>query len=295
MSSPRGRLEYFHVDVFSQTPFSGNSLPVFPDAGGMSSSQMLRITQELRHFEAIFLEPTSRPCTVRTRVFDLVEELPFAGHPIIGAAGVLHARSGAGAARSWRFDLPGRSVTVSTERTEHGYFGLLDQGRPEFLGEVEARSAIASAFGLEVRDLRSLPLEIISTGLRYLVVPVRHGALARARIVSDIADLVRGYGAQFAVLLDEAALEIRHWNNDGVLEDVATGSAAGVIGAYRLQHRLARSGETFTLKQGRFVGRPSLLRVRPQGRADDVDSVEVGGEVVVVGSGTLDVLPEEAA
>src|SRR6476469_7011486 len=68
-------LSYVHVDVFAQRPFSGNSLPVFPNAQGLSGAQMQRITQELRHFESIFLEPTAEPNRVRARVFDLFEEL----------------------------------------------------------------------------------------------------------------------------------------------------------------------------------------------------------------------------
>ena len=79
------KLHYSHVDVFSAHPYSGNSLPVFMDSRGLSADQMLRITKELRHFEAIFLEPTDDPSAVRARVFDLFDELPFAGHPIIGA------------------------------------------------------------------------------------------------------------------------------------------------------------------------------------------------------------------
>lgn len=289
-------LNYVHVDVFTRTPYSGNSLAVFPDAGGMSGAQMLRITQELRHFESIFLEATPQADRMRARVFDLFEELPFAGHPIIGAAAVMHARSGAAGPRSWRFDLPKKSVTIATEKTDHGYYGLLDQGRPEFLGEVAAREAIARAFSLRIGDLHpDLPLEVVSTGLRYLIVPVLPDVLARARIASDIGALLGGHGAQFAVLLDEAVLEARHWNNDGVLEDVATGSAAGTIGAYRLKHGLARGGETFTLSQGRFTGRPSHLRVRPEGEPQAVATVKVGGDVAVVGSGRLAVPAEIAA
>lgn len=103
--------------------------------------------------------------------------------------------------------------------------------------------------------------------------------------------MLRGYGAQFAVLLDEASLEIRHWNNDGIVEDIATGSAAGTIGAYRLKHGLAKAGETFILNQGRFTGRPSQLRVRAEGDSRSIASVLVGGDVALVGSGRLDVRP----
>jgi trans-2,3-dihydro-3-hydroxyanthranilate isomerase len=285
-------LEYSHVDVFAQQPYTGNSLPVFLDSRGLSAPQMLQITKELRHFEAIFLEPTPDRSLVRARVFDLFEELAFAGHPIIGAAAALHRSSSQAARCDWTVELPGKTVTVTTERTAHGYFGMLDQGRPEFLGRVAAAQWIAEAFGLEPGDLHAeLPLEVVSTGLRYLIVPVAPGVLNRARIARDITDRLHSVGAQFGVLLDESTREIRHWNNDGIVEDVATGSAAGTIGAYRLKHGLAHGGEVFVLNQGRFTGRPSTLRVQPEGTREGIDCVRVGGDVAFVGRGIIEARP----
>jgi PhzF family phenazine biosynthesis protein len=285
-------IAFSHVDVFSRSPFGGNSLPVFPDAPDLSAEHMLRITQEMRHFEAIFLQPTDQPGTVRARIFDLFGELPFAGHPVIGAAAVLHERSGVGSARSWQFQLPGKTVEVTTDVTAGSYSGLLDQGAPEFLGSIDDGARVAAAFNLAADDLApDLPLEVVSTGLRYLIVPVRPGVLARARISYDITELVQCAGAEFAVLLDEAAVEVRHWNNDGIIEDVATGSAAGTIGAYRLRHGLALGGDTFTLHQGQYAGRPSTLRVQPEGTATCVETVKVGGDVAFVGHGVIDALP----
>jgi PhzF family phenazine biosynthesis protein len=285
-------LAYSHVDVFSRVPFGGNSLPVFPDAGDLSAEQMLRITQEMRHFEAIFLQPTDQPGTVRARIFDLFEELPFAGHPIIGAAAVLHEQSGAGEAQSWRFQLSSKTVEVRTEVAAGGYSGWLNQGAPEFLGTIDDGDRIAGAFNLAPDDLAAdLPMEVVSTGLRYLIVPVRPGALARARITQDITGLLHGANAQFAVLFDESAVEVRHWNNDGIIEDVATGSAAGTIGAYRLRHAMISGGQTFILRQGQFAGRPSELRVRPEGGANHVETVHVGGDVSFVGHGTIEAVP----
>ncbi|WP_272952310.1 PhzF family phenazine biosynthesis protein [Mycolicibacterium smegmatis] len=166
-------LAYSHVDVFSRVPFGGNSLPVFPDARGVSSEQMLRITQEMRHFETIFLEPSDRPDTVRARIFDLFDELPFAGHPIIGAAAVLHRRSGIATPRTWRFHLAATTVEITTESTAAGFSGVLDQGTPVFLGQVDDRDQVAAAFDLVPDDLAAdLPMEVVSTGLRYLIVPV---------------------------------------------------------------------------------------------------------------------------
>jgi trans-2,3-dihydro-3-hydroxyanthranilate isomerase len=92
-------------------------------------------------------------------------------------------------------------------------------------------------------------------------------------------------------LLDESAVEVRHWNNDGIIEDVATGSAAGTIGAYRLRHGLVRGGEIFILHQGQYTGRPSKLRVLAEGSANRVETVKVGGDVSFVGHGTIEVLP----
>ena len=283
---------FVHVDVFAAAPYSGNSLAVFPDARGLDADQMLRITQELRHFEAIFLEPTPKEDVYRARVFDLLQELPFAGHPLIGAAAVLHRRTGVEAVRHWRIELPAKTVAVSTERAGTQILGGLAQGSAEFLGVVEDRKPIAEALNLTPTDLiADLPLEVVSTGLRYLVVPVVAGVLERARIVSDLTRTLQMHGAQFAVLLDEAAREQRHWNNDGVMEDVATGSAAGVIGAYRLRHGLTPSGQRFDLHQGRFTGRPSVLQVTPTRTELGGIEVQVSGRVSFVGQGELEVLP----
>lgn len=283
---------YTHVDVFSTRAYSGNSLAVFPNSPELTAGQMLRITQELRHFETVFFEPTGTASTVRARVFDHFEELPFAGHPLIGGAAVLHQQAGHAGPQTWTIELTTKTVTVNTDCSKGCYYGLLDQGTAEVSPPMDRHDAFPEVFGLSRSDLHpELPSQIVSTGLRYLIVPVTRGALGRARIGRDITPLLRGNGAQFAVLFDEAALEIRHWNNDGIVEDVATGSAAGTIGAYRLRHGLARGGERFVLHQGQYVGRPSVLHVQAEGTADEIRSIKVGGDVAFVGHGTLDVLP----
>ncbi|MGW3285184.1 PhzF family phenazine biosynthesis protein [Streptomyces sp. NPDC001002] len=287
-------MHYFHVDVFTKLPFSGNSLTVFPDAAGVSGSQMQRITQEMRHFESIFLEETNGVGDAwRARVFDLSEELDFAGHPVIGAASVLHAMAGGDTTRTWSLDLKARTVEVITERRGRGrYASVLDQGPPQFLGQ-PVLTDLASWFSLDQRDLHDgLRPEIVSTGLDYLIVPVRTGALQRARITSDIGQPLARSGAQFAYLLDADALEGRHWNNDGVVEDVATGSAAGCVAAYLRRHGRLGDGDRQVLRQGRFCGRPSEMTISAHGDSADITSVRVGGEVAVVAQGRLEELPQ---
>jgi trans-2,3-dihydro-3-hydroxyanthranilate isomerase len=293
MENFKNMLDYVHVDVFSPKPFSGNSLVVFPKTDvTLTTQQMLMITQELRHFEAIFVEPSPDPNVFEARVFDLFEELPFAGHPIIGAAAVLHRQKGTTNEERWTFKLPEKTVSIATRLTGAGYFGVLDQGLPIFLGQITERAAVAAAFGLSLSDLNlCLPVEVVSTGLGYVVVPVNDGVLHRAVIRNDITNFVRACGAQFAVLYDEVQKELRHWNNDGIMEDVATGSAAGVIGAYRLRHACVESGAQFTLYQGRFVGRPSELSVTAFGKPNAIERVLVGGDVAFVGTGQLQLPP----
>ncbi len=284
-------MHYFHVDVFSGLPYSGNSLAVFPDAAGLTGVQMARITQELRHFESIFL--TRDGDSWQARVFDLVEELDFAGHPVIGAACVLHARHGADDNASWTMRLKARTVEVTTRRRAPGrYASVLDQGPASLLGRTDTQE-VASWFSLDTDDLDpGLPAEVVSTGLRYLVLPVRSGALERARIALDLDAPLAALGAQFAYLLDATALEGRHWNNDGIVEDVATGSGAGCAAAYLRRHQRIGDGETVVLQQGRFTGRPSEMTISAEGQGADIRSVKVGGEVTFVAEGRLQELPQ---
>jgi trans-2,3-dihydro-3-hydroxyanthranilate isomerase len=286
---------YHHVDVFSDAAYTGNSLAVFVDPPPLSAGQMLRVTQELRHFETIFVTTLTEPGTVQGRVFDLFGELDFAGHPVLGAAAVLHELLGTGANGEWTFQLPARTVRVATRRGAGYVAGVLDQGRPELIVPAAPldRELIAASVGLAGADLDpGLPPEIVSTGLRYLIVPVRAGALVRARIARpDFGEFLAQRGAEFAYLLDAAAMEGRHWNNDGVLEDVATGSAAGCVAGYLLRHQRIRDGEPAALAQGRFTGRPSRITITAYGMPDEVSRVTVGGAVTFVGTGTLNTLP----
>lgn len=294
--------DYHHVDVFSAVPYGGNSLAVFVDPPPLTAAQMSRITQELRHFETVFLTTSAGSRTVHARVFDLAEELDFAGHPLLGAAGVLHALTDTapGDTRDWTFALTAKAVQVTTRRHDDGHLSaLMDQGRPEWIGSGTplAPDVVAAALNLAVSDLdETLPLEVVSTGLRYLIVAVRGDALRRARITHpDFAALLGEAGAQFCYLLDAQAGEGRHWNNDGRLEDIATGSAAGCVVAYLVKHGRARPGEEVLLAQGRFVGRPSTIAATGGGTAEDVERVSVGGDVALVGTGTLRALPPGGA
>jgi trans-2,3-dihydro-3-hydroxyanthranilate isomerase len=289
-------MQFQLVDVFTSMPYRGNSLSVFPDAGGLSTGQMAQITGELRQFESIFLNAAGPQHHWQAHIFDLLEELDFAGHPVLGAAVVLHHQHGGDEVRGrWTLELASGALTVETERRGPAAFhAALPEMQAHFLGEPSdvSRAQVASWFSLTIGDLDTrLPLEVVSTGLRYLIVPLRDGALARAGVSHRELDVALAeIGAEYAYLIDADAKEGRHWNNDGAVEDAATGSAAGCVAAYLHRHRLLDGHEDAELRQGRFIGRPSRISISARS-ADGGVWVRVGGEVVLVGSGRLDVLP----
>lgn len=289
-------MQFQLVDVFTSTPYRGNSLSVFPDAGGLSAGQMAQITGELRQFESIFLNPAGPQHHWQARIFDLFEELDFAGHPVLGAASVLHHQhAGDEVLGRWTLELASGALTIETERRGlNAFHAVLPDMQAHFLGEPSdvPRAQVASWFSLITGDLDArLPLEVVSTGLRYLIVPVRNGALARAGITHrELGAALADIGAEYAYLLDVDAKEGRHWNNDGVVEDAATGSAAGCVAAYLHRHGQLGDDQVAELRQGRFIGRPSRITISARSAAGGV-RVRVGGEVVLVGSGELAVLP----
>lgn len=284
-------MQFHHVDVFADEPFAGNSVTVFFADTMPVPERMLTITREFRHFESVFLAPTGSRGRWRVRVFDMFEELEFAGHPLLGAAAVLHQRLGEGKRCSWALELPTRSVTVITEHTGKGHRAAIDQGRPSFGQTVtgDALAPILAGLGLDESALvADLDPAVVSTGLRYLVLPVSATALDHAAIgVQDFAERLAGIGAQYVYVLDPDRLEGRHWNNDGLVEDVATGSAAGAVGAYLARTDRVPTRE-FVLRQGRHVGRPSNLHVTPVGPSGDkIVRVLVSGNVASVAQGSL--------
>jgi trans-2,3-dihydro-3-hydroxyanthranilate isomerase len=285
-------LEFRHVDVFTGVPFTGNGLIVlFGNPSGVRAEALIALTIEMRQFELITAEFQPETGRVPARIFTAEEELPFAGHPVIGAAAALHERHAAGEpARSWVFVIAGREIAVRSRRTAGYYEAEMNQGSPTLaspLGRPDA-ARFAGALGLSETDLHGLPMQVVSTGLPYLIVPVAQG-LDRARIaVTDLEDRLASVGAKFVYVFDPDKREGRSWDNTGAVEDVATGSAAGPAAAFLAAHGLAAQDETVLINQGRFVRRPSVIAVRPNGLGD----LWVGGPVAPVGHGVIDQLPD---
>lgn len=290
------RLPFVQVDVFTTRPLEGNALAVFTDARGLSGEEMQAIARETNLSETTFVLPApgaGAAAPVRVRIFTVGEEVPFAGHPTLGTAAVL--RGATGAARVV-LSLDVGEIPVEFEQRGDGIFGEMRQRDPEF-GRVHPPEPVARALGLDPSDLDpSAPVQTVSTGLAFAVVPVR--SLARLRTLrpewSRVDAWLAGTDARFLYLVSRetedpaAGIHARMIFYGG--EDPATGSAAGCCASWMVRHGVAAPGERVVIEQGIEARRPSRLHVRAAREGDRVTDVRVGGGVVEVARGEL-VLP----
>ena len=234
-------LEYRHVDVFSRRALRGNGLVVVLNAAGLPATVMQDVTREVRQFETAFVtEVDLAGGSARLRIFTEDEELDFAGHPVLGAAAVLHTLLPAsGAEQTWALAVAQRTVAARTRGAAGWIDATMDQGVPQVGPALAGEPVLAygDALGLAPGQLHpALPVQVVSTGLPYLIVPVQDG-LERARISHPrFEELLAASGAKFVYVLDPDRPEGRTWDNAGRIEDVATGSAAGPAAGYLIHY-----------------------------------------------------------
>jgi trans-2,3-dihydro-3-hydroxyanthranilate isomerase len=290
------------LDVFTETALAGNPLAVVLDADGLGDSRMQAIAAELNLSETVFVfEPRNAINTARVRIFTPKRELPFAGHPTIGTAALIaHRRAGdLLAAQDLRIVLEeavGDVVCSARHRDGKALAAYFELPKlPERLGgKPPPKAEIAAGLGLEPMDISFGGHEpsLFSAGAPYLFVPVRSlGAIGRAApgawATSDdpatflyTSEAVRDGSAYHARMFAPA------W---GVTEDPATGSAAAAFAGVVHAFDRPRDGEhTLTIEQGFEMGRPSLIALGLTIEAGALKAATIGGSVVIVSSGSLD-------
>lgn len=279
---------YKHVDVFSKIPFSGNSLSVFFPTSMLETSYMQKIAEEMRHFESIFLYPTKFHNEYQARIFTMEEELDFAGHPIIGAACAIHDKYYKNKkASSIKLNLNNKTVSIETIKQNKYYSATMNQGMPEFISQIPKNEInnLIKHFNLTSKNMADLPLEVVSTGLSYLIVPLISGLDKVCH--KNISPLLAKYQAQFVYFYDILKQTGRTWDNNGSVEDIATGSAAGPLVAYLVKYHRAMINEKIIINQGTFLGRPSEMTVKPVGANNSIKHIEVSGDCSIIGFGNI--------
>lgn len=290
-------LSYHVVDVFTDVPFEGNPLAVFPDATGLSSAMMQKIARELNLSETTFVLPReSRAGSTRVRIFTPRAEMPFAGHPTVGTAYVLRELN-AVPVHATRLTLEENigPVNVRVDGADDPMLWLTSPPVDD-LGAVE-RGACAAAVSLTENDLMAnVPCEIFSAGNPSLFIPVRTAACVdRAGLdISALPALLRSCDtAPFVFVFAQhanGAYSRMFAPHLGVPEDPATGSATGPLAAFMMKHELVASkdGTHFVSEQGTAMGRRSLLHVLIHGESGE-RGIEIGGKVRHVAKGAFQV------
>ena len=307
---------FLQYDVFTDRAFCGNPLAVFPEAEGIGDDVMMQIAREMNLSETVFvLKPETETGEVlrRLRIFTPAREIPFAGHPIVGTWTCLAHESvvpppegGSGWQRI--FHEVGIGVLPVDIEFKDGQpvQVVMTQGKFQILHEIDdahEQAEVARALGLAREDLdESLPIQVITTGLSCLAVPVRSLAdLRDCRINTTLlGDIYTRHGATGCHAFTRETLEVGASRAharffapaDNIPEDPATGSACGAVGAYLVHHGgLSLEPEDgrykFVIEQGDFINRPSRLNLDVKGAAGRVEEVKLGGSAVLVARGEL--------
>ena len=300
-------LHFYTLDVFTERPYGGNPVAIFPDAPPLSASQMQLVARELNLSETVFVRPATHPDALRQlRIFTPAMELPFAGHPTIGTAQLLVTLgvAGAGDDGSTRFLLEEAAGLVAIEvisENEAPSFTWLTTARlPERGPEPPAPADLAAMLGLAADDILAGPADAprsYSGGVPYLYIPVRdRGALSRIHVdVGLWREKVAAFwaphlyaftGADSNPLDGRAVLAARMFAPAmGIVEDPATGAGVAGLAGY-LWERDRRAGR-WLIQQGIEMGRPSALHLELTADGGSLSRVRVGGSAVRMGEGSL--------
>jgi trans-2,3-dihydro-3-hydroxyanthranilate isomerase len=268
------RFRYVVVDVFTETPLEGNQLAVFTDAREIPEASLQVLAREMNLAETVFVYPKEADGHVKIRIFTPGRELPFAGHPTLGTAFVL---GGPLQLVEIRLETGAGTIPVQLEREgARIIFGRMQQPYPTVEPLAEA-DAVLAAVGVERSEL---PVELYDNGVRhaYVCLPSEEAVAALEPDVQAVA--------RFDFGINCFAGSVETWKtrmfmpSAGIVEDAATGSAAGPLAVHLVRHGRINAMQQITISQGAEIDRPSTLYAT----ADD-ETVEVGGSAVVVARG----------
>lgn len=286
------------VNVFARGRYTGNQLAVFHDASDLSDEEMLELARETGFSEATFIESADTSQEgYDVRIFDPVEEIPFAGHPTLGTAFVIREYLRDDRPNELELDLGIGRITVWVEEDDAGHENFwMRQIQPTFEDRFSS-DTLARILGLDPTDVDdAYPVQLVSTGLPTVIVPLDSlDAVQRARTHHEpyYERLVEPYGNLNVLIFapetyDDNDLNVRVFADcAGVPEDPATGSSNGCLAAYLVEHDYFDADAVqLTVEQGYEMNRPSLLRLRASKSGDAID-VRVGGRVIPVLEGRL--------
>ncbi len=294
--------EYIVVDVFTDRPFGGNPLAVFPDSADLSAEMMQTFARELNLSETVFvLPPDDEAHACRLRIFTPKRELPMAGHPTIGTGFVLESQGAIPPTSHVIFEEGVGPIAVTVQEDEQSLRVEMEQPLPEFGTRFdERRSELARMLSLPLAALRTdVPPQIVSAGVPFLYVPVVDlSAMAQIELRLDLWRDFWGNDTPldiFALTTEtvhaESSVHSRMFAPTmNIPEDPATGAASGPLGAYLLRHQLVTAEQARSMigEQGFEMGRPSLIGIHIETDAHGaIMRSAISGYTCLVGGGFI--------
>jgi trans-2,3-dihydro-3-hydroxyanthranilate isomerase len=269
---------YVVADVFTDTPLTGNQLAVFTDARELPEEQLQPLAREMAYSETVFVYPAEADGHARIRIFTPSNELPFAGHPVLGTAFVLAGPLQLG---QIRLETGAGTITLTLEREgARIVFGWMEQPVPEWR-PYERADALLETLGVE----SELPVDWYDLGPSHVYVTLR-SAEEVASLQPDFGRLADFDSGINCFARRDGGFKTRMFApGSGVAEDPATGSAAGPLAVHLLRYGWISSGDEIEIEQGTELKRPSRLFARASGTSERIDRVDVGGSAVVVARG----------
>jgi trans-2,3-dihydro-3-hydroxyanthranilate isomerase len=291
------------VDVFTDRALAGNPLAVVLQADGLSTAQMQAIARETNLSETTFvLPPEKREHAAKVRIFTPYVELPFAGHPTVGTAWVLLDEGLVSPdAAGFTLEEGVGPIPVTVDRSGTGVLWMTHP-TAKFGETIGQRAEMAAALGLTPADLLpDAPIQIVSTGVPFVYVALNDAAAVDRAVSSSeaLSSVLEALG-QPPVLLFAAVGSNRLYSrmfgphsSTRIVEDPATGSASGPLGAFAVRYGLVPRAPQVSIvsEQGTKMGRRSIIQIRLAYSTDGEipERIEVGGSVVPVMSAELSV------
>ncbi len=283
--------KYRLVNVFVESDratFGGNPLCVFEDARRMADAEMQSLAAQFNLSETTFILPRDG-APPQVRIFTPLFEMPFAGHPTIGTAAVVHALGLGGTS----LVLSMKAGDIPVQRDESSGAWTFNANAHSARDAGIAPADVAAMLGLAESDLAATA-RYVDTGSEQLVIPVNSiEALARvnprdALLKQHVRTKLGRYLAYVVARIASDRFQVRFFfpTKNGLTEDPGTGSACANLGGYLLDSGEVAPAE-FTVTQGEFIQRLNVLQLR----LTEERRVRVGGRVLMLGSGTVS-LPE---
>ncbi len=290
---------FYIVDVFAKNKYTGNQLAIFEYSPDLSGSEMIRIAREMNFSESVFLGPFQESLTddsrYNIRIFTPTQEIPFAGHPVLGIAYIIQKQIIKKNISSITLQLAVGPIQVYFEYCGDLVSKLwMQQPDPTFNAIVNPNNVLELLNLTHLDIIQELPIQVVSSGLPFIIVPLKNlEAIKRAKIVSEKYQAFIQDSQAKAILIycqetydNENDINVRMFAPYyGVTEDPATGSGNGCLASYLINHGVFyKDSLDIQVEQGYEIGRRSLIYLKSRFIGNKY-RILIGGSVVMVAKG----------